>query len=68
MSTSIHTDFIPEFFDRRTESKQCGVPDSAIAAVLAALAHSQKKKAGTNRSAANGSSDWLREGRSRLLR
>jgi acetyl-CoA carboxylase, biotin carboxylase subunit len=63
---ALHTDFIPEFFSRRTESDQCGVADSEIAAVLATLTHLQKKKAST--SAADGSSNWLREGRSRLLR
>jgi acetyl-CoA carboxylase, biotin carboxylase subunit len=62
---AIHTGFIPEFLARREPPQK--LPDAELAQVLAAIAEAQKTKAATT-SVAAASSNWLREGRSRLLR
>ena len=62
---AIHTGFIQEFLARREPSRER--PDAELAQVLAAIAEAQKTKTAAT-SVAAASSNWLREGRSRLLR
>jgi acetyl/propionyl-CoA carboxylase alpha subunit len=63
----LHTGFIEEFFGRRQPAPE--LPDAVIAKVIAALAESRKTKtAATPERGTAGSSNWLVEGRSRLLR
>ena len=61
----IHTGFIADFLARRSKCE--ALPDAELARILGALAASQKIKRAANPSAA-ASSNWLREGRSQLLR
>jgi acetyl-CoA carboxylase biotin carboxylase subunit len=62
---AIHTGFIQEFLARKEPSQL--LPDAELAQVLAAIAEAQKTKSAATSVAAD-SSNWLREGRSRLLR
>ena len=62
----IHTGFIAEYLARR-QAVPAG-PDSELAHILAAIADSRKTKTAATSVAAESGSEWLREGRSRLLR
>jgi acetyl-CoA carboxylase biotin carboxylase subunit len=62
----LHTGFVSQFLARR---KAPGAdPDSDLAAILSALAHSEKAKAATAPAVAANGSNWVHEGRSRLMR
>ncbi len=61
---AIHTGFIQEFLDRRSIPE--ALPDAELARIVGAIAASQKTKTAAGTRAA--SSNWLREGRSQLLR
>jgi acetyl-CoA carboxylase biotin carboxylase subunit len=62
----LHTAFITEFLERRSVTALDA--DVELAQVLVAVAESRKTKAAAVTAAAASGSEWLREGRSRLLR
>lgn len=62
----LHTGFIAEFLERRRPSDSDA--DTELAHILAAIAESTKTKTAATSAAAASSSEWLREGRARLLR
>ena len=65
-AADLHTGFVSQFLERHAPRES--IPDGDLAAILAALAHSRKMKTAATSAAANNSSNWLREGRSRLMR
>jgi acetyl-CoA carboxylase biotin carboxylase subunit len=62
----IHTAFIEEYLARRPTTY--AGPDAELARIVAAIAESRKTKTAATSVAAESGSEWLREGRSRLLR
>ena len=72
-SGALHTGFIEEFLAKpKTSSGDAradGMTDAELAAILAAVAHDrQTKTAATSGAAVDPGAEWLRDGRSRLLR
>jgi len=65
-SADLHTGFISEFLERYRYAVR--EPDVEVAEMLAALAHSRKTKTATASAVAVNSSNWVRDGRSRLRR
>jgi acetyl-CoA carboxylase biotin carboxylase subunit len=62
----LHTGFIDEFFERRRPPRP--PRDLAAVAALAAALHARSRFARAESDSSNGSSSWLRTGRSDLLR
>jgi acetyl-CoA carboxylase biotin carboxylase subunit len=62
----IHTGFIAEYLARRQPVP--AAPEYELAYILAAIAESRKTKTAATSVTAESGSEWLREGRSRLLR
>ncbi len=65
-SADLHTGFVAQFLERHR--RRASLPEVELAEIVAALAHSRKTKTATASTVAGSSSNWLREGRSRLMR